>query len=222
MDIKSLFPCWGKFERMGHDATYGHFEALDGLIVVATIPGLNARDDEHPETEDEIRILQIGGPAYYGFTVLDEATVMAQIEARRPWNPPLRRALPGPVEDDELTHDPDSAPQEGAEEWPGESTTLQVLDEIRAERARQVAKGYDAAHDDMHADGEMADAAGLIAMGDPDMLVEGEGAAEEIAEHALTKHGCNHRRRCIIAAALLVAEIERVDRPVEADDEIPW
>lgn len=82
--------------------------------------------------------------------------------------------------------------------------------DVLAERQRQIAKGYDAAHDDGCDDGRLAGAAGLIALDDPDLLV-GDDPADQLAEHIVAKH-TDERTRLVIAAALLIAEIERLDR----------
>jgi hypothetical protein len=86
-----------------------------------------------------------------------------------------------------------------------------VLAEVATERERQVAKGYDAAHDDQHTDGELATAAGLIALGDYDLITD-DGPGDVLAAVVLDKHADIRERRLIIAAALLVAEVERLDR----------
>lgn len=94
----------------------------------------------------------------------------------------------------------------------------QVLREVEAERCAQVAKGYDAVHDDGHGSGEIGLAAVLYAMPpgasltvkDADVStlnkaveIRGEGAANLMSDG---------RRRLIIAAALVIAEIERLGR----------
>lgn len=98
--------------------------------------------------------------------------------------------------------------------------------EVLAERRRQVEEeGYTAAHDDQHRDGELARAAAAHALHAAGLLAEdatgkvpdaqlsfiaaGDAAwpwqVSEMKDHAL-------RRKLVIAAALLLAEIERVDR----------
>lgn len=98
---------------------------------------------------------------------------------------------------------------------PAGSPIDSVLDEIGAERERQIAKGYDAAHDDQHVPGDIDSAAGLILMEDIDLLVN-DGHADNIAGHVLDKHEDDRRRQLVIAAALIVAEIERMDRTVKS------
>lgn len=75
-----------------------------------------------------------------------------------------------------------------------------ALSAVSVERERQVLKGYDPAHDDAHARGELRLVAGRLCFGQQDPW------------GILHKYGGDHRRQCVIAAALLVAEIERLDR----------
>ena len=82
-----------------------------------------------------------------------------------------------------------------------------VLGEILAERQRQIAKGYDAAHDDDHSTFEISTVAAAVALGASDHL---SGDVPDWADYIIEKHGT--RQRLVIAAALLVAEIERLDR----------
>lgn len=79
---------------------------------------------------------------------------------------------------------------------------MRVLDEIAVERKLQIARGYDAAHDDEHTGGEIARAAASFAANDPRLWPWG----------ALPIHEGGRRETLIKAAALLVAEIERFDR----------
>jgi len=79
---------------------------------------------------------------------------------------------------------------------------MSVLDEIAAERRRQIEKGYTAEHDDQHVDGELADAAAAYAT----------GYAGWWPWSLDTWKPADSRRQLIIAAAFLMAEIERIDR----------
>lgn len=82
-----------------------------------------------------------------------------------------------------------------------------ALRDVMAERARQVAKGYAAEHDDEHSDCELARAAACYAVGSElhyrDVPIWPWGTFEQ---------GQDYRRALVKAAALLLAEIERVDR----------
>lgn len=76
---------------------------------------------------------------------------------------------------------------------------LTVLHEIQAERDRQRAKGYNAQHDDEHYDGAITRGAW--------------GAASRLKLADACKLDTLYRRaRLIEAAALIVAEVERMDR----------
>ncbi len=81
---------------------------------------------------------------------------------------------------------------------------MSVLDEIRAERAKQVRKGYNAKHDDEHDDGSIAVQAAALADNNHEPHRDLWGLALD--------HKHRRREQLIIAAALLVAEIERLDR----------
>lgn len=93
--------------------------------------------------------------------------------------------------------------------------TERVLMEIAAERGRQVFKlGFDSAHDDQHTEGEMANAAACYAL-----LNRGVHSIFPWWwpwDHKWWKPK-DRRRDLIRAAALLVAEIERLDRKEAAD-----
>lgn len=84
------------------------------------------------------------------------------------------------------------------------SPAMSVIVEIAAERRRQIEKGWTPDHDDDHGEGEMAYAAAAYAAEDdrPDWK----------PPHAWVRPGKSHRQNCVIACALLVAEIERIDR----------
>jgi hypothetical protein len=80
---------------------------------------------------------------------------------------------------------------------------MAVIDEIAAERDRQLAKGWTPNHDDQHTAGEIIDA--------PDW---GAVARLDVATSIATPH--ERRRLLVQAAALIVAEIERLDRAADA------
>jgi hypothetical protein len=98
-----------------------------------------------------------------------------------------------------------------------------VIDEIRVERKRQIDKeGWGDQHDDRHRHSELLWAA--VAYASPEIIYRRDdnryaGSISFCDAWPLRwarkwdkrkKHG--HRRRLVIAAALLVAEIERLDR----------
>jgi hypothetical protein len=89
-----------------------------------------------------------------------------------------------------------------------------ILRDIRIERWRQVEEGgFGPGHDDRHQEGELGDAAAFYA------AVDADGPswpwahnAREHAEHVSRKNVRPRRRQLIIAGALIVAELERLDR----------
>jgi hypothetical protein len=102
------------------------------------------------------------------------------------------------------------------------------LDEIAAERRRQVETGpggeaYSAEHDDQHDMGELAGAAASYAISAMAKLMP--APAHELQKMAAAmwllpdevkqKHGA--RRMLVIAGALILAEIERLDRRPDID-----
>lgn len=100
---------------------------------------------------------------------------------------------------------------------------MNVIDEIAAERHRQVeAEGWTPEHDDAHTKGEMAKAAACYAewagktapvlVGD---VRSGGGKPLNWPWSAAWWKPKDRRRDLIRAAALIVAEIERIDRLVE-------
>lgn len=92
---------------------------------------------------------------------------------------------------------------------------LAVVNHITAERTRQVVSlGYDSAHDDQHVHGELASAAACYA------LASSVATLPEARRHwpfapAFWKPGAQ-RDNLIKALALLVAEVERIDRAGDA------
>lgn len=114
-----------------------------------------------------------------------------------------------------------------------------AIDDIAAERKRQVDKeGWTAEHDDEHTDGSLADAAACYAATTRAFKAEefaGVGYKPYTAYSDLWpkswadcwfKPKKHRRRRLVIAAALIVAEIERLDRmptvaPSEQDGGVP-
>lgn len=85
-----------------------------------------------------------------------------------------------------------------------------VLAEVAAERARQVAKGYTAEHDDGAERGELAQVAALILLDADDGLPTTAHNADKVAVHIMERH--DRRQQLIIALALGLAEVERQDR----------
>lgn len=105
---------------------------------------------------------------------------------------------------------------------------MSAIEEIAAERKRQIeGEKFDTAHDDKHVQGELARAAACYAMvaGAATAILAGRGEKGELANYANTSPPKNvwpwarywwkprdRRRDLIRAGALIVAEIERLDR----------
>lgn len=94
-----------------------------------------------------------------------------------------------------------------------------VLAEIGEERLRQIrAEGWTLEHDDTHRRGQMARAAAVYALvGSSDGRIPGDADTPSITERLWPWEWSwfkpkARRRNLIRAAALLVAEIERLDR----------
>lgn len=85
---------------------------------------------------------------------------------------------------------------------------MSVIDEIAAERERQIDKeGWSKEHDDVHSDGELARAAACYAL----FAFRGHPGYMWTWDWKWWKP-TNPRRNLVKAAALVVAEIERLDR----------
>lgn len=117
-----------------------------------------------------------------------------------------------------------SAAREALSLTPSPAPCVSVIEEIAAERRRQIeAEGWTPEHDDEHRNGELATAAGLYAQhaGVPVPLRQ-----VELAEPPVGWPWSNDwwkprspRRDLIRAGALIVAEIERLDRATPSTGE---
>lgn len=87
--------------------------------------------------------------------------------------------------------------------------TRDVLGEVERERDRQRRKGYDEAHDDRHADGEIAWQAAHV-------LAEGQVMGQRAPW--INPEGMKRRAQLIVGIALAVAEVERLDRASDAEE----
>lgn len=97
-----------------------------------------------------------------------------------------------------------------------------VLEEIAAERAKQIAHGYDAAHDDRHVDKELGTAAMCLveaAMYWTDLRVRSDRCPMTWPFETASWKVLTRRQQLIRASAFLVAEIERMDRDEAAERE---
>lgn len=100
------------------------------------------------------------------------------------------------------------------EDEPGElPARLQALLDVLAERRRQIeAEGWTPEHDDKHAEG-LACAAACYAVGDRRLMIAGDMADIEVWPWDESWWKPTNRRRDLVkAAALILAEIERLDR----------
>lgn len=96
---------------------------------------------------------------------------------------------------------------------------MSVIDEIRAERERQISEeGWSPQHDAAHKQGELAGAAACYALRDlniqnEDLRRQADRLVDDLWPWAPFWWKPTSRRRNLVrAAALLVAEIERLDR----------
>lgn len=92
---------------------------------------------------------------------------------------------------------------------------------IAAERRHQVDKGYDAAHDDGHANGEMAAVAGDLALNCADCVDDfdywPDGAVPAWADPLYYNNRGDRVRMLAVAGALIAAEIDRLHRKAEKE-----
>lgn len=97
-----------------------------------------------------------------------------------------------------------------------------VCDEIWLERQRQIEdEGWSTEHDDQWSNGALARAAGCYAIhaGQPTAAQVRDGyAPQDWPWEAKWWKPADHRRTLIMAAALIVAEIERLDRAAASDE----
>ena len=85
-----------------------------------------------------------------------------------------------------------------------------AVTDVLAERSRQVEKGFDAEHDDDHDGGELAWNATLVVGAVDDVTLPD---VSRLDDWGIIGKWCGKPRRLlVIAAALLIAEIERLDR----------
>lgn len=91
-------------------------------------------------------------------------------------------------------------------------TTMSVIAEIAAERCRQIdVEGWTPAHDDEHDDESLIQAAAAYCL----TAAELPATAEDVWPHGWDRawlKSTTPRRDLVKAAALIVAEIERMDR----------
>lgn len=103
---------------------------------------------------------------------------------------------------------------------------MSAIEDVAAERRRQIeVEGFGREHDDKHADGELAAAAACYALGSPlkSRMPAANTWAWEQSRKMVWPWGLewwkpkDRRRNLVRAAALLLAEIERLDRAAELE-----
>lgn len=95
-----------------------------------------------------------------------------------------------------------------------------AAESVLAERTRQVsAEGYSPEHDDEHTDGEMVQAAADLCVHGTDFRVVDPDGDEMLGWGLAEAHRSDRRRQLVIAGALVLAEIERIDRAHNASKE---
>ena len=95
---------------------------------------------------------------------------------------------------------------------------MSAIEDIVAERRRQIEQeGWTADHDDRHANGDLSDAAACYAATDRDLRYGIPFGWPWSASRWKPK---DRRRDLVRAGALIVAEIERLDRAAARDEEI--
>lgn len=100
----------------------------------------------------------------------------------------------------------------------------QAMRDVAAERRRQIeAEGWTAGHDDTHKRGELAQAAAAYAYFFTD-AENSQPSAEDLFPTTWSPEWwkpTNHRRDLVKAGALILAEIERLDRAVLSQEPVP-
>lgn len=100
------------------------------------------------------------------------------------------------------------------------STYSRAMVDVCDERLRQqTEEGWTAAHDDKHPNGELARAAACYALGEPQVHGHRAGAHVKLWPWSRNWWKPKDRRRNLVrAAALIIAEIERLDRAATKAD----
>lgn len=89
--------------------------------------------------------------------------------------------------------------------------------DVMAERLRQIsAEGWTPEHDDEHTHGELVQAAADLCVYGTDFRVVDPDGDRMIGWGITERHRDDRRRQLVIAGALVLAEIERLDRAAEA------
>lgn len=80
----SIFPCWGKHERLGHRVTYGRFSEYAPNVLRVEVPECPADPATFKlASPARVELVPMGTEAFYGFTVMTEDRVRSELmEAR--------------------------------------------------------------------------------------------------------------------------------------------
>lgn len=98
------------------------------------------------------------------------------------------------------------------------TATYNALQEIQHERERQVSEeGWTPEHDDDHGEGPLVHAAVCYAMGEHEITATFSDGSKKVASFwpwdlSWWKPGTDRRRQLVKAGALIVAELERLER----------
>jgi hypothetical protein len=92
---RSLLPAWGKHQRMGHTVLYGFLEPAGHGTARLTVPGVEG-DELYADLPEEVHIVPMEGPAFFGFQVLTEETVMGHRRMARRMKPRAYEPPPDP------------------------------------------------------------------------------------------------------------------------------
>lgn len=87
-----------------------------------------------------------------------------------------------------------------------------IAADVCTEREKQVAGGYTPDHDDKHVTGEIAHAAASLCVFGSELTIRDDCFSEFFGWGLAHKHAGDRRKQLVIAAALIFAEIERLDR----------
>ena len=93
------------------------------------------------------------------------------------------------------------------------SPALDICADVLTERSEQINDGHHAAHDDReHPNGELAQAAADLCLYDSGLSIRDAEFTEWKSWGLTAKFAGNRRQQLVVAAALIFAEIERLDR----------
>lgn len=109
----------------------------------------------------------------------------------------------------------DQATNQDPHQLPGDLLAWgsQAVLDVAAERRRQIeAEGWQPDHDDEHTRGELVQAAADLCLDGTDFRVVDPDGDRMIGWGLTERHHSDRRRQLVIAGALILAEIERLDR----------